>query len=106
MKCYVYSHKDFDRLCKANGWDDNHVPEEAAFISIGCTDGSEELFKFIVANLGKNFFILCSAGKSRCQAVCKVITTIFSDYETRPDNLCLYPNAFVSNKLLRLFYKG
>ena len=138
MKCYVYSHKDFDRLCQANGWNDELIPGEIAFISICCTDGSEnhwfkqnhanvinmdfddilrdeietfkgisdtqaeELYKFIVANQGKDFFIHCSAGKSRSQAICKVITTMYEGYETRPDNPCLYPNIFVSNKLFRL----
>ena len=29
-----YSHLDFDNLCRTNGWDDNNIPEDSAFISI------------------------------------------------------------------------
>lgn len=163
MKCFVYSHKDFNELCELRGWNDNNIPSEIAFISICNTEEcarywqsveqgghfdehwfkrdhsnvlnldfddimeeeqalgelcgktmhakglSDEqaavLYKFILANKDKDFFIHCSAGKSRSQAVCKFIMTMYENCETRLDNPCLYPNVFVSNKLLRLFYK-
>lgn len=34
----VYNKLNFDNLCKENGWNDNNIPTDIAFISICCTD--------------------------------------------------------------------
>lgn len=36
ITCYVYPHKWFDALMKANKWNDNDIPSDCAFISICC----------------------------------------------------------------------
>ena len=37
-KVYVYNYFRFNELCAKNGWDDNNIPSDKAFISICCTD--------------------------------------------------------------------
>lgn len=36
IQCYVYPHKWFDTIMKGNNWNDDNIPENAAFISICC----------------------------------------------------------------------
>ena len=51
----------------------------------------------------KFLFSVCGAGKSRSQAFVKYIKEQYPDieWETNPDNPCLYPNVYVSNMLKR-----
>lgn len=37
-KVKVYSKLNFDKMCEANGWNDNNIPNDIAIISICCTD--------------------------------------------------------------------
>ena len=45
-KLYCYNRWEFEKMCKENGWDDNNVPDDAAFISIiGTKDDQEYVVK-------------------------------------------------------------
>lgn len=35
---FVYNYFKFNELCQKNGWNDNNIPADKAFISICCTD--------------------------------------------------------------------
>lgn len=35
--CYVYPHNLFDSVMESNGWNDNNIPDNKAYISICCT---------------------------------------------------------------------
>ena len=67
--------------------------------------------KFIEDNLnrdkfnGVNFIIHCSAGISRSQAFVKFIENVYYNYEweTNPNNPCVYPNGFVFQKLMQAY---
>ena len=41
-KLYCYNRWLFEEVCKKNGWDDNHIPENTAFISICGTPACQE----------------------------------------------------------------
>lgn len=44
LELNCYSHKDFDRLCYDNGWNDDYAPEDSAFISIIGTEDSQDKY--------------------------------------------------------------
>ena len=45
-KVYCYNRWAFETLCKSNGWDEEHIPENAAFISIcGTPDCQEQIIQ-------------------------------------------------------------
>ena len=67
---------------------------------------------FVVANIGKDFYVHCSAGVSRSQAVVRFILDCFSfpgngryNYKTRPDNPCVTPNMHVLRMLKRTYMR-
>lgn len=63
-------------------------------------DQAHKLTEFILANIGKTFYIHCAAGQSRSQAVARVLSEQF-DYEVETlngGNGC-YPNSFVYRML-------
>ena len=59
--------------------------------------------KFIQDNIGKNFYIHCSAGKSRSQGVVRYMLDAYPEvkWETRTDNPCITPNYHVVVQLKR-----
>ena len=59
--------------------------------------------KFIQDNIGKNFYIHCSAGKSRSQGVVRYMLDVYPEvkWETRTDNPCITPNYHVVGQLKR-----
>ena len=59
--------------------------------------------KFIQDNIGKNFYIHCSAGVSRSQGVVRYALDTYGDYETNPDNPCVCPNVHVTRMLKRVY---
>ena len=155
QKLYCFSRKNFNLYMDECKWDDNTLPENAAVISICCTepvkqnfvheryDGLNDVHRFndktnvlnldfddineevrvcdgfnainitkeqadravdfIESNKDKDFYIHCNAGKSRSQAFIKYIKEQYPDidWETNPNNPCLYPNVYVSNMLKR-----
>lgn len=62
---------------------------------------ADNAVKFIENNKDKDYYIHCNAGKSRSQAFIKYICEQYYDvdWETNPDNPCLYPNIYVFNML-------
>lgn len=88
---------DFDDINEdvrhCDGYDAHNITKEQA----------DEAVKFIESHKNYDFFIHCNAGKSRSQAFVKYIMEQYPDieWETNPDNPCLYPNVYVSNMLKR-----
>ena len=156
QKLYCFSRKLFNAYMDKAGWDDSTLPDNAAIISICCTEPVRKNFRsehysgksdvhrfshrnnvlnldfddinedirhcyggydalnitkeqantavrFIEGHKNANFFIHCNAGKSRSQAFVKYIREQYPDvdWETNPENPCLYPNIYVSNMLKR-----
>lgn len=73
---------------------------------------SAKIVKFIVHNLGKDFYVHCSAGVSRSQAIARFILDAFSwpgngryNYKTRPENPPELPNQHVLRMLKRTYLK-
>ena len=70
---------------------------------------AEELFNFIENNKGKNFYIHCSAGISRSQAVVRFILDYYNDNYDKtslnPNNPCEFPNLHVLHLLRRCWLK-
>ena len=66
---------------------------------------AKQVVEFIEDNKDKNFYIHCSAGISRSQAFVKYIKNVydFINWETNPNNPCLYPNGFVFQKLMQAY---
>lgn len=63
---------------------------------------AKELAIFIERHHNCDFYIHCNAGKSRSQAVVRYINDMYGHIktiETRAENPCLYPNAFVLSAL-------
>lgn len=144
-KVFCYSYCEFCKLMEDNGWNDNNLPTDIAFISIGSgrpkdnephyfkenhdnvinldfdditdytlegwigvkgmsDEQAQELLEFIENNVGKHFYVHCSAGVSRSQAVCRFIVDTYDEYceeSLRKDNPCLYPNVHVLSLLRR-----
>lgn len=74
---------------------------------------AEKAVRFIKQNVGKDFYIHCSAGISRSQAFFRFITTFYPyTYDEkscgRSENPCQFPNVEVLSKLkkaeLKLFF--
>lgn len=66
---------------------------------------ARELIDFVENNLGRDFYIHCSAGVSRSQAVVKFIQNNYSDrieWQLNPNNPVLFPNWFVYQKLNKI----
>ena len=73
----------------------------------GLTDNDAKLLEeFISKNIGKDFYIHCTAGLSRSQGVARFILDMYPDmeYKTRKDNPCKTPNFHVVTLLKRMFY--
>lgn len=73
---------------------------------------SAKIVKFIVHNLGNDFYVHCSAGVSRSQAIVRFILDTFSwpgngryNYKTRPENPPEHPNYHVLRMLKRTYLK-
>jgi len=73
---------------------------------------AQKIVTFVVCNLGKDFYIHCSAGVSRSQAIVKFILDCFSfpgnkkfNYQTLPDNPPIHPNGHVLTMLKRTIAK-
>ena len=62
---------------------------------------AREVIDFVESNINRNFFIHCSAGVSRSQAVTKFILLNYSDrdWKLNPNNPIRFPNGFVYQKL-------
>ena len=43
-RALCFSHLEFDQACSRNGWSDENIPEEIAFISIICTPSCQEYY--------------------------------------------------------------
>lgn len=74
----------------------------------GLTDKqANELFNFIEHNIGKDFYIHCSAGVSRSQGVVRFILDCYSDIynEINSNNPCEFPNIHVVSLLKKRFRK-
>ena len=69
---------------------------------------AEQIVDFINRNIGKNFYIHCSAGKSRSQGVVRYMLDVYPDieWETRQDNPCITPNYHVVCMLKRVAMKN
>ena len=63
-----------------------------------------DIIDFIENNLNRNFYIHCSAGVSRSQAVTKFILLNYSDkdWELNPNNPIMFPNGFIYQKLCKI----
>ena len=134
MKLNVYSKKEFDSIMSqykdlpdniavisiCNTENDEHFfkydssnilnvefddvsEEEQGCISV-CT--AEKIVNFIDDNIGKDFYIHCSAGVSRSQGIARYILDMYTefDYKTRKDNPCITPNITVTAMLKRIKY--
>lgn len=69
---------------------------------------AEQIVDFINRNIGKNFYIHCSAGKSRSQGVVRYMLDVYNDidWETRADNPCITPNYHVVSMMKRVAMKN
>lgn len=69
---------------------------------------AEQIVDFINKNIGKNFYVHCSAGKSRSQGVVRFMTDVYPDieWETRQDNPCITQNYHVVCMLKRAFIRN
>jgi len=52
-KLYCYSHNDFDMMCEKEGWNDDNIPDNAAFISI-C--GTPDCQKYYLGEIENHWF--------------------------------------------------
>ena len=66
---------------------------------------AKKTYDFIQKNKGKDFYIHCSAGLSRSQAIVRFIKDTIRDinWETNPNNPCLFPNGFVYQQLMKIY---
>ena len=82
---------------------DDVSEEEQGCISV-CI--AEKIVNFIDDNIGKDFYIHCSAGVSRSQGIARYILDMYPefDYKTRKDNPCITPNITVTTMLKRIKY--
>lgn len=66
---------------------------------------AKNIINFVENNLNCNFFIHCSAGVSRSQAITKFILLNYSDrdWELNQDNPIMFPNGFIYQKLNKIF---
>ena len=82
---------DSDNVLNVEFGDDDRMSSEIA----------EKIAEFIDENIDKNFYIHCSAGKSRSQGVVRYILDVYPevDWETRQDNPCITPNFHVVGEL-------
>lgn len=75
---------------------------------INCLDiqTAKTIVDFIEKNIGKDFYIHCTAGKSRSQGIARFILDMYPDYnyQTRSNNPCLTPNYHVVATLKRILY--
>lgn len=69
---------------------------------------SEEIVKFIEANLGKNFIIHCRAGMSRSQAVGCFLYDFYKEYfsESQPYLKRDFANKGVTRELKRILFQN
>ena len=67
-----------------------------------------KIVRFIINNIGKDFYIHCSAGVSRSQAIVRYILDIYPEYnyKTRQENPCIHPNMHVLRMLKRTYCKN
>ena len=90
-------------------FDDVSSEEDESGYAIDYTQ-AEMLVKFIVENYGRDFYIHCSAGKSRSQSIARFILDCGKEismyknceevlYKERPENPCLTPNWLVVSML-------
>lgn len=87
--------------------------EYKGHIFYGITEEQSKLLvEFIENNKGKNIYIMCRAGKSRSQGVCRYIVDVYGkDYgydikkSCRKENPCINPNERVVRMLKREYYK-
>lgn len=79
--------------------------EKSIILKFFTNEMAKQAIEFIEANKDKNFYIHCSAGMSRSQAFVKFIKNVYYEYdwETNPNNPCLYPNGFVFQKLMQAY---
>ena len=70
-------------------------------------DDAERLEEFIDKNIGRNFYIHCTAGMSRSQGVARFILDMYPqmEYITRSENPCKTPNYHVVTLLKKMFYR-
>jgi predicted protein tyrosine phosphatase len=92
---FLYDLKDKKTSPKALGWKQ-----------------AQEIVAFVVKNLGNDFYIHCSAGVSRSQAIVKFILDSFSfpgnkkfNYKILPENPPVQPNIHVLTMLKRTISK-
>lgn len=79
--------------------------EKSIILKFFTNEMAKQVVEFIEVNKDKNFYIHCSAGISRSQAIVKYIKNIYYEYdwETNPNNPCLHPNGFVFQKLKQAY---
>ena len=124
---HAYSHPEFKELMDNDDiFEDIAIRQTAAVISI--TESSDEhyfsnddnilniefmdddslrlekaldIVRFIHDNITKDFYVHCSAGKSRSQAIVRYILDCYPEYDwsTRIDNPCETPNYYVVRQL-------
>lgn len=93
---------DFDDI-------DNETKIVNEYVIKGITDEQAiEIVKFIAKNIDKDFYIHCTAGKSRSKAICQYISDVYKDHEweDNPENLRNGVwNNFVYGKLIKAYLK-
>lgn len=127
MKLYAFSKQEFDKFAANEEiFESVFITDEAVVISITenenehyfrqaknvlnvefldddslCLEKALDIVKFIHDNIHKDFYIHCSAGKSRSQAIVRYILDCYPQYEweTREDNPCDTPNYHVVQQL-------
>ena len=69
---------------------------------------AKKMREFIELNKDRDFYLHCSAGVSRSQAVVRYILDTYHDreWETNKDNPCVCPNMHVYRMLRRVEYLG
>lgn len=95
---------DFDDVEEDTEWS-NSNGSSGKYVCIS-DDQAKELYEFIKKNIGRNFYIHCSAGVSRSQAVGLFIREFFPEfnYGERESNPCVTPNNKVLMMLKRCWY--
>ena len=82
-----------------------HELENGDTIYFFTPEMAKKSIDFIKKNKNKNIYIHCNAGISRSQAFVRFFLNNIHDHnwETNPNNPCLYPNGFVYQRLMEAY---
>lgn len=84
---------------------EEYTMTDGTLIKFFTSEMADRTVRFIEEHKDRNFYIHCAAGMSRSQAFVKYIMNVYyeDNWETNPDNPCLFANGFVYSKLMRSY---